>query len=269
MTASTAMPVSKMAARAGAIRRPHARFPAGVAGEERDHRDRGQRVQQEQAEPAGGAEVEEQVLHRRAPASANAPMTASPVALWAREAVLGMLLLPVRLSTPGSTPSRPSANAYRHTQLWKASMAANSWSGTATGRPATSTPLPRPNSSPGPCAAAAATTWPVAGVGGHGPGRRGVHDADHAQREVGGDRDGPPRVPGLLAEHGGLLEPGEAEHGDHGQHPEGAEPGRGQGRRGQRREAQVPAGRGGQARDCLGDDDDDLQRRSARPAPCR
>ena len=37
----------------------------------------------------------------------------------------GIKLLPVRLSTPGRTPSRPSANAYRHTQLWKASMAAN------------------------------------------------------------------------------------------------------------------------------------------------
>ena len=48
---------------------------------------------------------------------------------------------------------------YRHTQLWKASAAANrlvrnsSWA--ACDRPL----LPSPNNSPGPCAPAAATTW--------------------------------------------------------------------------------------------------------------
>ena len=93
------------------------------------------------------------------PASANAPMTASPVALWASEAALGMLLLPVLPSPPGSTPSRPRANAYRQTALWNASAAANKLVRNSHWAACDSTLPPRPNISAGPWALAAATTW--------------------------------------------------------------------------------------------------------------
>src|ERR1022692_205938 len=44
-------------------------------------------------------------------------MTARPLALWSREAALGMLFAPVRPRAAGSTCSRPSANMYRHTTI--------------------------------------------------------------------------------------------------------------------------------------------------------
>ena len=49
---------------------------------------------------------------------------------------------------------------YRHTVLWNASAAANSEVRNSHWAACASAPLPpSPNSSPGPCAAAAATTW--------------------------------------------------------------------------------------------------------------
>ncbi len=170
-----------------------------------------------------------------------------------------MLLPPVRPSAAGSTFSRPRANMYRQTQLWNASAAANSEVRNSHCAACDSRLLPpRPNSSPGPCAAAAATTWLSPAWAAMAQLTRGVDDGDHAQRQVGGHRDGPPRVAGFLGQHRRLLEPDEPEHGDDGQHAERAEPGRGQRRRGQGGEAEVPAGRVGEPGDGLGDDDGDL-----------
>ncbi len=95
------------------------------------------------------------------PASAYTAITARPVTLCASDAALGMLLPPVRPSAAGSTLSRPRAYMYRQTTLWNASAAANSDVRNSHCAACDSAPLPpRPNSSPGPCCPAAATTWP-------------------------------------------------------------------------------------------------------------
>ena len=98
----------------------------------------------------------------------------------------------------------------------------------------------------------------VAVVGGHGPARPGVDNGDHAQGEVGSERDGAPGVACLFSEHGCLLEADEAEDRDHGQDTEGAEPGGGQGGGGQGREAEVAACRMRQPGNGLDEDDYDL-----------
>ena len=95
------------------------RSPRRVAGEERDHRDRGQGEQDHHAEPARGAAAEEQPVHRRPPRRRRTrTMTARPVsALGERggpgDAVAGRS----GSARPGRTPSRPSANMYRQTHV--------------------------------------------------------------------------------------------------------------------------------------------------------
>ena len=68
-----------------------------------------------------------------------------------------MLLLPVLPSPPGSTPSRPSANAYRQTALWNASAAANKLVRNSHWAACDSTLPPRPTSARSPALAAATT----------------------------------------------------------------------------------------------------------------
>ena len=252
------MPVSRMAARAGAMRRAQAVSWLGLRAKKTITASDVSAYSSSRPNPPVVPRSKNRSCMGGAPASAYPAMTASAVTLWARDAVLGMLLLPVRLSTPGSTPSRPKANAYLQHAVMEGEHG-----GEQAGQEQPLGGLAQRAAAQGEQQARSLRGGggghvAGAGVGGHGPGRSGVDDADQGEGEVGGDRDGAAWVACFFAQHGGLLEPGEAEHGDHGQHPEGAEPGRGQRGRRQGREAQVPARGVRQARDGLGHDDDDL-----------
>jgi hypothetical protein len=87
-------------------------------------------------------------------------MTASPTADWVREAVRGAPVRDVvRPSTAGRTRSRPRANMYRATALWKLTMAANRLVMNSTVAISATTGPDMANSMPGPWSAATAATW--------------------------------------------------------------------------------------------------------------
>jgi hypothetical protein len=93
------------------------------------------------------------------PASAYTTMTASPKADWLSEATRGAPVRgSVRASAPGRTRSRPRANMYRATALWKLIMAANRLVMNSTVAISATVELDIANSMPGPCWAATAAT---------------------------------------------------------------------------------------------------------------
>ena len=87
-------------------------------------------------------------------------MTASPTADWVSEATRGAPVLgSVRARAAGRTRSRPRANMYRATALWKLIMAANRLVMNSTVAISATAGVDMANSMPGPCWAATAATW--------------------------------------------------------------------------------------------------------------
>ena len=146
--------------------------------------------------PTRGAAPKNKSVIGGHPASANAPMTASPVALCASEAALGMLLPPVRPSRPGSTPfaaERERIPPYRVVERQRGGEQARSE--TATGRPATARAA-QAEQQPRALPRAAATTWRCRrGRPSPTPPPRTPRRSGPAQ--VGSHRDRPPRMYGL------------------------------------------------------------------------
>ena len=105
------------------------------------------------------------------PPSANTTMTASAGGALGQRGGLGDVV--GRRCGPARRAARPRGPARTHSATRSCGRPARrrtARSGTATGRPGTATAAAEPEQQPGPCfAAAAATTWPVPAVGGHGP----------------------------------------------------------------------------------------------------